>query len=176
MRRYFDYALLWDLSLIILVGVLFTYKQGYLSGFITIPQNSSLMSFGVSLITVTATLIGFLLTIITVIVTFKKGFEENSKVEVSKGEEEQTTIFEKKTSKEKRFYGTSTHKSVVKVFVNATYEIGLVLFILLAIQFNIIHLSDFNIAIISFCCFLLVLLSIIRCLYIFKLFLNVHLN
>lgn len=180
MRRYFDFALYFDLCITILLGVALSCTQQYLVNNLSIPPNTSLLNFGISLITVSATLIGFLLTIITVIVTFKKGFEENLNNEIKNENSLQDgtrkTIFEKKTSKEKQFYGTPTHKSVVKVFVNATFEIGLVLFVLLSIQFSIIHLSDFNLALISFCCFFLVVLSVIKSLYIFKLFLNVHLN
>jgi hypothetical protein len=78
--------------------------------------------------------------------------------------------------KETKFYGTNIHKSVVNVFIKSTYEIGFALLILLIIQFNIVCISKFLIALLSLCVFIILLLSIIRCLYIFKLFLNVHMH
>lgn len=177
MRRYIDYAIIWDLLLVIIVGLAIYFLKPALKVVFTLPKVESLFSFGISLITVSATLFGFLLTIITVIVTFKKGFDEKT------GNEESETstnppknVFDRHISKEQKFYGGSIYKNVVNVFINSTYEIGIALLILLFIQFNIVTISKFLIALISFGVFIILMLTIIRCLYIFKLFLNVHIH
>ena len=148
-----------------------------LSEFFNLPQRESLNRFGVALITVGATLLGFLLTIITVIITFKDGFKrvDNATVEpLSRDEEVTETVFEKIISKEEKFYGTKIYKKVVQVFINGTYEIGFVMFILLLMQFNFSFISLFWSSIISLSAFIILVLTIIRSLYIFRLFLNVH--
>lgn len=183
MRRYIDFAIFWDFIFAFIIGAILFYFKPILKLLFTLPKIVDINSFNISLITVSATLIGFLLTIITVIVTFKKGFEDNFSVlskdnPIEKKEEDipVTTIFDKNISKESKFYGTQIHKKVVDVFVNATYEIGIVLLMLLIIQFNIISSSVFCISVISFCLFIMVIFSIIRSLFIFKLFLRVHLH
>ncbi|MDP4202171.1 MAG: hypothetical protein Q8861_05715 [Bacteroidota bacterium] len=180
MRKYIDYAIFWDILFVLIIGTCLSLCKPFLQTIFTLPKIDNLFSFGISLITVGATLLGFLLTIITVIVTFKKGFDDKSEHSTSKNEDDakgpKINIFDKPVSKEKKFYGTSIHKSVVNVFINSTYEIGLSLIILLIIQFNIICISKFLIAMISLCVFIVLLLSLVRCLYIFKLFLNVHLH
>jgi hypothetical protein len=179
MRRYIDHAILWDILVVSIIGICFFYnKQPLLNGFITLPKIESLFSFGISLISVSATLLGFLLTIITVLVTFKKGFDDkseaNNRTKEPRQEVQKNNIFDQSISKEAKFYDSDIHKHVVSVFINATYEIGLCLMALLIIQFNVICISEFLIALVSFCIFLILLLSITRCLYIFKLFLGVH--
>lgn len=181
MRRYIDYAIIWDLLLVIIVGLIIFSLRPALKVVFTLPKVESLFSFGISLITVSATLFGFLLTIITVIVTFKKGFDDNTEKDNGNEDSEPSTtppinIFDKHISKEQKFYGGSIYKSVVNVFINSTYEIGIALLILLFIQFNIVSISKFLIALISFGVFIILMLTIIRCLYIFKLFLNVHIH
>jgi hypothetical protein len=179
MQKYLDHAIFWDFLTTIIIGVALFFGQPILEGLFIHSTIESLIGFGSSLITVSATLVGFLLTIITVIVTFKKGFEDKITEEpnletVTKIPEK--TVFEKNISKEEKFYSTPIHKRVVEVFVNATYEIGSVLFILLTIQLKIFNFSVYWILIISFCVFILMMLSTIRSLYIFKLFLKVHLK
>lgn len=178
MRRYIDHAILWDFLFIIIVGVSLFFFKPLPKLIFTLPTIENINNFGVSLITVSATLIGFLLTIITVIVTFKKGFEDKINDKQNNAdltEVPEKTIFGKKISKETKFYDSQIHKNVVDVFVDATYEIGFILFLLLLIQFNIINASIFCISIIIFCLFIALLLSITRSLYIFRLFLKVHL-
>jgi hypothetical protein len=177
MRRYLDYAIYWDFLIVIFIGTFLIFSYPIFGGFIKTPTIENMNNFWVSLITLSATLIGFLLTIITVIVTFKKGFED--KIDEANDpkhgiEIPVETIFEKKISKETKFYGTPIHKRVVDVFVNATFEIGFVLIVLLIIQFNIFSFSILWISVISSCVFILIILSILRSLYIFKLFLRVH--
>jgi len=180
MRRYIDFAFLWDFLFAITIGAILFFCKPFLKEIFTLPKIENVYSFGISLITVSATLIGFLLTIITVIVTFKNGFDDKSEKKTQKEKEPIgvpiETVFEKKITKETKFYGTEIHKSVVDVFVNSTYEIGIILSVLLIIQFNIISFSVFTISLISTCLFIMILLSIIRSLFIFSLFLKVHLH
>jgi hypothetical protein len=180
MRRYLDNAIIFDFIISILLGVGLFYGKSIIRIFINLPSTSSVSNFEVSLITVSATLIGFLLTIITVVVTFKKGFEDENVNELNNFKEDSDipgkTIFDKKITKETKFYGTEIHKKVVNVFVKATYEISIILFILLILQFNVIKLPIAWNSIFSCCSFILLVLSVVRCLYIFQLFLNVHLH
>jgi len=180
MQRYFDNSLLTDLILAIIIGLIIYYSRPWVQDYIQLPKSETLNEFNVSMITVSATLLGFLLTIVTVIVTFKNSFKEKSiKAEETPKkvyEIPQETVFEKKIKKENIFYNTPIHKAVINVFISATYEIALVLFCLMAIQFNIIYFSTLLVAIINFCIFILLILTLGRSLYIFHLFLNVHLH
>lgn len=180
MQRYLEKAILFDAILIIIIGValyFFTVKLELLD---YIPKAPSISQFNVSLITVSATLIGFLLTIITVIITFRKSFDDGSHGEIEKklnyNEIPEETIFEKVITKEQQFYNSPIHKKVVHVFVNATYETGIILLALLIIQFDIIDFSTILSAVVHFCLFTVLVLSVVRSLYIFKLFLNIHLE
>ena len=177
MQRYFDFALLWDLVIVVIIGSLLLVLKDSISDYLIWLSIDNSNAMGVSLITVSATLLGFLLTIITVIVTFKKGFEEkpiqNPNPKDSK-EEPTETIFSKKISKADRFYSTPIHKRVVNVFVHASFEIGLVLLVLLIIQLTRAdHQLYFEFSA-NLCALVALTLSIIRSLYIFKLFLTVH--
>ncbi|MBL7935602.1 MAG: hypothetical protein JNM51_07320 [Bacteroidia bacterium] len=179
MRRYIDHAILWDFILVVFIGTSLLLYKPLPKLIFNLPTFENVNNFGVSLITVSATLIGFLLTIITVIVTFKKGFEDkanNGSQKSDYSEIPEKTIFGKKISKEKKFYDSEIHKNVVDVFVDSTYEIGVILFVLLLLQFNIINSSIFCISVIVFCLFIALLLSITRSLYIFRLFLRVHIH
>lgn len=179
MRKYIDHAILWDFILVVLIGTSLLVYRPLPKLIFTLPTFENINNFGVSLITVSATLIGFLLTIITVIVTFKKGFEDKANNESQKSDYSEIpgkTIFGKKISKEKKFYDSEIHKKVVDVFVDSTYEIGFILFVLLMLQFNIISASIFCVSVIIFCLFIALLISITRSLYIFRLFLKVHLH
>ena len=178
MQRYIDHAIILDFLFAVIVGVTLLMLRVPIERTFCLPTDENLEGFGLSLITVSATLLGFLLTIITVIVTFKKGFEEKpstSSTSQSQTESPSENVFNKKIKKETRFYSTPIHKRVVNVFVNATYEIGLVLIVLLLIQLSIADLSLYWNFIINLCILIILVFSIIRSLYIFRLFLNVHL-
>ena len=179
MQRYFDNSLLTDIIFAIIVGLILYYSRPWVQDFIQLPKPETLNGFNVSIISVSATLMGFLLTIVTVIVTFKNSFKEKTNKigetapkEVYELPEE--TVFEKKVNKESLFYNTPIHKAVTNVFISATYEVALILFCLLAIQFNIIYFSTLLVAIINFCIFILLILTIGRSLYmkLFRVFLE----
>jgi len=177
MKRYLEQAIWWDILFAVVVGVVFVYTRSFLGKYIDLPKVENINNFIVSCITVSATLIGFLLTIITVIVTFKKSFEDNSDRDSQSNTDFPTrTVFDKKTSKESQFYDTDIHKNVIDVFISAAFEIGVILVVLLLIQFNVFQLSRLSLSIISACSFLIIILSLIRSFYIFKLFLNVHVH
>jgi len=180
-RRYLDYAVFWDLIFCaILAAVIFIFKS-YIKAHFHFPTIIS--QVGTSLISVSSSLIGFLLTIITVIVTFKKGFEEYKKNkpvdeqnDASALEGPEQTIFDKIISKEAQFYGSSLHKKVAGVLIGAALEVGLVLSTLLGLQFELIKFTQVCTVLITFFAFVLIVLSLIRSFYIFKLFINVHLH
>ena len=183
MHRYLNNAILCDLALCILIGGCLFVGKPYLVGHVSIPTVEGIDKLGDALITVCATLIGFLLTIITVIVTFKKGFED--KMEGIDGKQEKVvnpseipsvTVFDNNITKEKQFYGTDLHKKVADIFIGATYEAGLILFLLLSLKLRIFPLSKFWFSLLTFLPFILLGLAVIRSFYIFQLFLKVHLH
>jgi len=176
MQKYFDYALIWDFFVAILIGTGLLIFEEKIEDFFVLPSSNSLDSFGVSLLTISSTLLGFLLTIITVIVTFKKGFEERVEISLPLVPDQvpEASVFNKPKSKESIF-STPIHKAVVSVFICSTYEISIILFTLLILQLKIINYSIYWVFVICVCLLLIIILSIVRCLYIFKLFLNVHL-
>lgn len=182
MEKYLNRAILIDSVICLLLGITLVYFKSTIECVINVPNEEELGSFGSSLITVSATLVGFLLTIITVIVTFKNGFEDVKKIDKKPEIKQETneevfdTVFNKKITKEEQFYSTPIHKKVADVFLFATYEIGIVFFILLLLQFNIIQVSTYITFILTFLSFLIMLVAIFRSFYIFKLFLNVHLH
>lgn len=181
MKWYLNHIILFDIIASIFTGGIIYFSSYYLTLPIELPNVSSLRVVNSTLVTVSATLIGFLLTIITVLVTFKKGFEDSSNVNdapiiTDESGVPQTTIFDKKVSKEEQFYGSNLHHRVAKVFVGAVYEVGAVLMCLIIMQFEVISVPKliFTTAI-SICC-VLIFLSTIRSIHIFKKFLNVHLK
>lgn len=179
MRKYLDYAIYWDLLICLIIGATIILLKSKTSILLPTPTNESLNSLSVSLITVSATLIGFLLTIITVIITFKKGFELDDKKSIKCIDKDiipKETVFDRKISKQDKFYTTDLHKNVVNVFINASFEIGIVLFVLLYLQFCNSSIKLIWNSVIYLSLLLLVTFSVIRSLYIFRLFLKVHLK
>jgi hypothetical protein len=179
MERYINYAIWWDLLISVVIGIIVYYLQDNYDLIFSIPKYDDLSNFNVSLITVGATLIGFLLAIITIIVTFKKGYDDNKAQPKKPGNDNEVpskTVFDSTEPSENKFYGTEIYKKVVDVFVNASFEIGVVLGILLLLQFNVIELKIIWITLVDMCIFIMIIMSIIRSLYIFKLFLNVHVH
>lgn len=185
MQKYFEFGIYWDLLLAILLIIFSCFEQSAVNKLVLFQSTASLDGFIVSLITISATLLGFLLTIITVIVTFKKGFEDkpsndgNTNPENVNGagpveEKKIASVFSKPITKEEKFYKSVIQQQVVNVFGNATYEMGIVLFLLLIIQFKIFNLTLYWIFVLSFCALTMIIFSVIRSLYIFKLFLRVH--
>ncbi|MDN4164572.1 hypothetical protein QWY31_03610 [Cytophagales bacterium LB-30] len=179
MQRYFDNSLFIDIAIAFSIGLVLYFSRPMLQDFVQLPKIETLNGFNVSMISVSATLLGFLLTIITIIVTFKNSFAEKLNDKQKEEIEDFTTIptvtiFDKKKSNARIFYNTPIHKAVVSVFISATYEVSLVLFFLLLIQFNIIYFTALLLSIANFSVFLLLVFTLARSLYIFHLFLNVH--
>jgi hypothetical protein len=182
--KYINNSYLLDTIVAIIVASIILIFKDYLALYLNTPKQENLDNFITSLISVASTLIGFLLTIITVMVTFKKA--QNDEINKSKpsncntenksepNEVVEEIIFESKVSKEIQFYSTLLYDEVIKVFIKASIEIAIILFFLLFIQFNIISLSVFFITLSSIICFALTILVVFRCMYIFKLYLNVH--
>jgi len=182
MQKYLDSAVIWDVLFSILVSMSVYFGKPLLEDFLKMPTVQNMDKFAVTLITVSATLIGFLLTIITVLVTFKKGFQDNQKTDEQinnnnvADEVPEKTVFDNVIPKEQKFYGSDLHKKVVDIFINATYEIGIVLLILLILQFSNCNIPILWITLLCLSSLIIVVLSIIRSLYMFRLFLNVHLH
>lgn len=183
MRRYLEHAIVFDFLICVVVILGLYFGKPWLNKCIHLKGSGSMKELGDALITVSATLIGFLLTIITVIVTFKKGFEDKppaqkeiNENDIPYNESPKETVFDKKISKEEQFYGSDIHKNVANVFIDATYETGFLLFILLGMKVNVVELPSTFITILTITALIFITLAAIRSFYIFKLFLKVHLH
>lgn len=184
MQKYLNKAIIFDLIFCILLGVLISINKSSLKEHFNVPSNDTVNKFLDSIVKLGATLIGFLLTTITVIVTFRNAFlsqkNEDSKGS-SKASEESSeqiptkTIFDRIITKKDKFYKSEIHKKVMKVFLFAVYEIGLVVFLFLAIQSDIIDINPFWKVLIMILGFTSLSLSVIRSFYIYRLFIKVHL-
>lgn len=177
MKKYIDNALFFDLILSATLCFLIFLGRDSIQKVFSIPSTDNLNSLCVSLITVCATLIGFLLTIITVILTFKKGFthDQLAKNDTEANGLENVSVFERKRTKTEQFYGSMMHAMVVKVFISSTFELVFILVILLLLQFNVIILPIGLSVLIHLGILFLLLFTMTRCLYIFRLFIKVHL-
>jgi len=179
MNWYLDRAFWIDMILSAIIGCSLFFLQPFLSDVLNVPSENNIDKIGASLISIGATLIGFLLTIITVIITFKKGFEDHSTPKSTESiveyiEVPTKTIFGRTSSKEEQFYGTAIHNQVTKVFIGATYEVGIAIFTLLILQFNLFEFSLLSFSIMTLLCLILITLSTIRSIHIFKHYLNIH--
>ena len=128
-----------------------------------------------TLITLGSTLLGFLLTVVTIIITFKNSYKTTENKSQEKDYvKEGTTIFDSKVDKEKLFYGTPMYYFVTKVFLAAIFEIGISLSILILLHFALNKSYLYYSLPVVISVLTLVLLAMFKSLYIFKLFLNVH--
>lgn len=177
MQRYLNNSIVYDIVISFTVTLVsYFILSSIWSELLEYNHTGFINSFEVALITVGSTLIGFLLTIITVIVTFKKGFEDSNKQKSANLDAvENLSVFDKKPTNETKFYGTNIHKYVVNVFIDAAYEIFGVVFFLLLLQFRIFLIHELYGLLVNIFCFVIVLLAVARSLYVFKHFLNVHL-
>lgn len=173
MRLYLDHALKFDLALALICLAISYFSRGWVIINFNAPAASDIQEFSGVLITVGSTLIGFLLTIVTVIVTFKASFDSHQKPVLN---ESDGTIFDKQITKDQQFYGTFIHKKVMKVFINATYEMGLVILVLLTLYMNTFQFDLFWMVYFNLAAFITITLAVVRSFYIFKLFLNVHIE
>lgn len=180
-QKYLNRAFLWDIVFCTLISSILCIFHQKLTSYLDLPSTDNLDKVIGSLIGLGATLIGFLLTIVTIMVTFKNGTppqeaDENKRIETEEVFDEvpTSTVFDKKISKEKIFYNSSMYSKVLTVFISATYEIGLVVFLALTIQFDLIKIPYFVSSILILDCFILVALSAFRSIHIFRLYLNVH--
>lgn len=185
MRRYLTYPLLFDLGICFLLIISSIVFKDQLKGIFQAPTMQGLDKLTNGLITVGATLMGFLLTIITVIVTFKKGFEDDKRKITPKSDNVgdsnplegiKETVFESTVSKEYQFYNSDLHKRVGIIFTNATYECGVVLLVLLLLQFEVFRIQIFYATLSIALSFICLTLAIVRSLFIFKYFLRIHLH
>src|SRR6218665_390832 len=139
-NRYLNTSIIVDLliCLVALIGMYFI--KPYVKGYCLIPTVDKADGFCSLLITIGTTFIGFFLTVITVIVTFKNAFDGQRQPAQEPNPEAGITIFDKKISKEHQFYDTDLYKQVLSVFIKATYEIGMTMFVLLLLQTHLLTL------------------------------------
>jgi hypothetical protein len=159
----------------------FCYFKDEISELNLIKSYDSFEKVGSFLISMGSTFIGFLLTIITVITTFKKSFEAEHIIvktqEVDLSEiPDQSFLNKNPISKEQQFYGSPIHKKVIDIFIYGAFEIGLALFSLVIIQMGFTIFSEYINTIVIICAFALISLTSLRTFYIFTLFLNVHVH
>lgn len=181
-EKYLSKAILFDVLICSIFGGFLIFNFPLNIDFVKVPKVDSINSFSAILIGVGATLIGFLLTVITVLVTFKNGFnqqaenaDEETKVETDYSNPPEKTVFDTVVTKETQFYKSGIPSHLVKVFIEATVEIGLAICILLTLHIKILEFETHVSLILSLLCLLLIVFSMIRSFVVFKLFLNVHL-
>ncbi len=169
--KYLDRAFFIDIAIcLFLVLGAYIYKYNLLM-IVKLPSLVELDGFRQSLVTLGVMMIGFLMTIITVLVTFKEGFEKtiNKKEKVD-------NVFDQKTSIKEKFYSLGIYKKVANVFIYSTFEIGLAILNLLLFQINIFNFSDYFSFVNLIISFLLISFTLLRSFYVFKLFLDNHLS
>jgi hypothetical protein len=122
-----------------------------------------------------------LLTIVGVIVTFKNNFDSqnsNKNVNLENVNDPNvpplTNVFDQKVSKKEQFYNSNLNEKVMRVFLTAVYEFAFVVFIFLSYQSGLFILSRFWAILLTILGFTIIVLAMLRSLYIYKLFLNVH--
>ncbi len=180
LQWYFDYPILCDI-LIVCLGVILTFIfKNQIGQIFDYPSSVELDGFGTLILTVSATLIGFLLTIITVIVTFRNGFSQQvlqDKSEEVIDENEGIpidTVFDKSLSKEEQFYDSDLYKYVVHVLISSVIELGVLSFGVLVVKFGIIDLSIFVLSYFYLSIFMILSLAVFRSFILFKYYLKVH--
>jgi len=178
MYKYLNNAFYIDFLIVMVIGGALYFLQPILKDCIDLPSQKNLNFISGSIISIGATLIGFLLTIITVIITFKKGYSDSENMDsdgkVKFDKIPVKTIFGKVISKESKFYESPLHKIVTNLFIVATYEIGFVIFTLVSIQFNIVSLDELINSILILMLFLMLVLTTLRTINVFRLFLKIH--
>lgn len=179
-RKYLDNALIMDLILCVFLCSSIIIFKLHLKDYFYSPKDEIILKFVDSVIKLGATLIGFLLTILSVIITFRNAFQNQKPAEVPKTEvvtdTPVNTVFDKKNTKKEKFYNSDIHKKVMKVFLNAVYEMGIVVFSFLAIQSGYLHINHFWTIMVAFLGFISLSLAVIRSFYIYGLFIKVHLE
>lgn len=173
-QKYFNGALLYDFIAGSIFGFAYYLLISKFNVSIDFPtEQSGLVS---SLLVVSAMLLGFLMTIITVIITFKKGFDINQKVDCENYKtksESASTVFDKKP-KQHHFYETDMVKFVTKNFTKAAIEISIVVISLLIREFFNPNIPPVISASITLSMIIIISLTLIRSLHVFRLYINVH--
>jgi hypothetical protein len=173
--QYLKYAFWSDLLLAILFMIVFSKMDFY--PWMNVPSSADIDDISLTLISVSGTLLGFLLTIITVLVTFKKAYRSEEVILPDKVDytvPPKTTIFDKLVEKEDLFYGSNLYKGVILIFSHAAYELALIILIQLFVQLNVIALTlKLDIALMIGCLYI-VFITLIRSLITFHFFLKVH--
>lgn len=180
MRRYLDNGLLIDILLCTCLGIVLSLLKSYLEPIIIMPERTDASKVLDSIIKLGATLIGFLLTIISFIITFRNTQLTQTKpapTQKDKSNDPPTeSIFDKKISPREVFYVSDIHKNVIRVFFGSVYEMGIVVFVFLGLQFNIFKPSDYFYILIVLLGFISMFLSVFRSFTIYRHFIKVHLQ
>lgn len=170
---YLDRALWVDLVLFLMMVVIWVITPKVKDVLCLLTDGSSLQEFRTALITVSATLVGFLLTIITLIITMGQAHIQ----EMNSGpQKDGPTHADEFVSKKDQFYGTVISTKATKVFLRSTLEVGLAVVLLLVLQLDIKAISGQFMALLAIASFIIICLAMIRCFYIFGLFIHVHLS
>jgi hypothetical protein len=173
-QKYLNGAIFYDILVGIILGFTFYLLIQKFSLNIDFPKDQSgLVS---SILVVSSMLLGFLMTIITVIITFKKGFEikiENDCENYKKLNNPESTVFDKKP-KQHHFYGTPMVEFVTTNFIKSAIEISIVVIFLLIREFFNPNIPEIISASITLCIIVMLSLTIIRSLHVFKLYMMVH--
>ena len=183
-RKYLNNPLQVDILMCVLLGIIIHLLRPFLREQITLPQMDSIIKSMDSIVKVATPLIGFLLTIVGVIVTFKNNFDSQNSIKENDSLENvndpntppPTNIFAQSVSKKEQFYNTNLQREVMRVFLTAVYEFAFVVFLFLSFQSGLFFLSRFWAILLTFLGFTVIVLAMVRSLYIYRLFLNVHIK
>jgi hypothetical protein len=183
-KKYLDHCLLVDFILCILLGATAFLFRDQLKEVFTVPKDEVISKFMDSVIKLGATVIGFLLTIISVIITFRSTFlnqkmpdnspKSKDKKDSGSNEPVMKTVFDKVITKKEQFYTTDIHKQVMKVFLNSVYEMGVIVFLFLFIQSELLFISHFWKVLFVIMGLTFTSTAVLRSIFIYRLFINVH--
>lgn len=180
-QRYINYAVIYDFIIGSIISFLLLKFRIEISTVVKLPGLQSLRDLNEQMIPIVTTVLGFILTIITVIITFKDGFSEGKdskqvKTNLEKSVIPKRTFLEVKASSKGRFYGTEMHKHLIRVLSHAAIEFAILLIALLGLQLFFDLLSFYVVLVFLFCSLSILSMSLGRVLLMFYLFVNVHVD
>jgi hypothetical protein len=151
MDQYFKRPLLWDLMITgVLIGLAFVMIKRQL---IVVPSQTELLNFNTNLFGAAFSSAGFILTILTILITFKNSHPK------AKGGTQDAPVFE-------LFFSTGLYHRTVSLLRNCIWELFAVCAITALTRLGVCVFLPVNIYMVNLASTLLILLSLVRCLII----------
>ncbi len=182
-QRYINHAIICDLLLTVIIAFLIVKFQPEISAVIVVPNAKVLSSLNEQMIPIVTSILGFILTVVTVVITFKDGFIQTKNQRDKKGSANADkasiptmTFLERTKSRKEKFYGTDMHRYLIVVLSHAAIEFGCLLVVLLISQLLFEAVPIYTIVTILVCSLFVLIISLARVVLMFYLFVNVHLD